>query len=70
MVRRNLSSSLHLGFQAPSVRRNASLYNWSRPPQNGSITRRRVETWEPPRWIAVPCLALVGWLFMVVLLSF
>ena len=70
MVRRNLSPSLHLGFQAPSVRRNASLYNWSRPPQNGPITRRRAGTWEPPLWIAVPCLAVVGWLFMVVLLSF
>jgi len=70
MVRRNLLPSVHLGFQAPSVRRNASLYNCARPPQNGPITRRRAETWEPPLWIAAPCLVLVGWLFMVGLLSF
>lgn len=70
MVRRNVVPQVHLGFQSPSLRRNAAQYQWSRPVQNGSITRRRLETWEPPLWIAVPCLAVVGWLVMVVLLSF
>jgi hypothetical protein len=47
-----------------------SAYAWSRPVRNGRIVpRRAVPAWEPPIWIAVPLLALVGWLFMVAMLS-
>ena len=68
MVRRNVVPQVHLGFQSPSLRRNVSQYQWSRPVQNGSITRRRSETWEPPLWIAVPVFAFLGWALSVLLL--
>jgi len=69
MIRRNLSPSLHLGFQSPSLRRNASAFDWSRPVQNGVITPRRARTWEPSVWITVPVLSVLGWAGLVLLFS-
>ena len=43
-------------------------FHWSRPVRNGRIARR--QPWEPPIWLAVPLLAGLGWLFMIVMLSF
>lgn len=71
MVRRNIAPSIHLGFQPPSLRRNAaqyaSQYAWSRPVRNGAVAKR-VTLWEPPIWIGVPIFAFLGWMLSVLAL--
>lgn len=67
MMRRNIAPPIHLGFQPPSLRRNAAQYAWSRPVRNGPVARRVTE-WEPPIWIGVPIFAVLGWMLSVLVL--
>ena len=46
-------------------------FHWSRPVRNGPVRRRRpAPSWEPPVWLGGLLLAVFGWLFSVILLSF
>lgn len=79
-LRRNIDPTLRVTPNMPVsfVRRNARPNHmhslaFHRPVQNGPITRRPSspvrEPWEPPIWIAVPVLAVLGYGFLVLMLS-
>lgn len=43
---------------------------WNRPTRNGRIPKRRTLTVEPPLWVAVPVIAILGYLLLILGLAF
>lgn len=79
-LQRNMRQDVRVGQEVPVsfVRRNTRPNHmhslaYHRPVRNGYVPPRPSsqsrETWEPPIWIAVPVLAVLGYAFLVLMLS-